>query len=188
MSQKAFWVFLATSQKNDQNMPGKCPGAGAGAGKMSRKCQKHVPQTFSRHFFANREPKGGAWVAAEGRHLSICQKMSKKVWKGLGDIFLTFSKHFSSASSSTRTFSRHFLDIFLGGCQEAPKGLLGHFFDIFRQFLVLALLRVNNITTVRCNNLAKSSRLACKPAGRPTCVPDGRLSSQPGGGAASQPV
>ena len=51
MSQNAFWDFLAASQKNVQKVSGKCPGAGAGAGKMSRKCQKSVPQTFSRHFF-----------------------------------------------------------------------------------------------------------------------------------------
>ena len=51
VSQNAFWGFLAASQKNVQKVSGKCPGAGAGAGKMSRKCQKSVPQTFSRHFF-----------------------------------------------------------------------------------------------------------------------------------------
>ena len=51
MSQGAFWGFLAASQNNVQKMSGKCPGAGVGAGKMSRECQKSVPQTFSRYFF-----------------------------------------------------------------------------------------------------------------------------------------
>ena len=70
MSQNAFWDFLAASQKNVQKVSGKCPGAGAGAGKMSRRCQKSVPQTFSRHFFDTfwqikvvafgRHPQGGA--------------------------------------------------------------------------------------------------------------------------------
>ena len=54
------------------------------------------------------------------------QKMSGKCpGAGVG------AEHFSSANPSTRTFSKHFLDIFLGGCQEAPKGILGQFFDIF---------------------------------------------------------
>ena len=90
MSQNAFWGLLAASQKNVQKMSGKCPGAGVGAGKMSRKCQKNVPQTFSRHFFdifwqlenqkgaRARSARAPFWVAAEGRHLSICQKVSKK--------------------------------------------------------------------------------------------------------------
>ena len=90
MSQNAFWDFLAASQKNVQKVSGKCPGAGAGAGKMSRKCQKSVPQTFSKHFFDTfwqienqkgaraRSARAPFWVAAEGRHLSICQKVSKK--------------------------------------------------------------------------------------------------------------
>ena len=50
-SQNVFWDFLAASQKNVQKVSGKCPGAGAGAGKMSRKYQKSVPQTFLRDFF-----------------------------------------------------------------------------------------------------------------------------------------
>ena len=50
MSQSAFWGFLAASQKNVQKMSGKCPGAGVGAGKMSRKCQKNVPK-MSRDIF-----------------------------------------------------------------------------------------------------------------------------------------
>ena len=133
MSQSAFWGFLAACQKNVQKMSGKCPGAGAGAGKMSRKCQKKCPQTFSRHFYDifwpievaafGRHPKGGARAPF---WLSIGQKMLKKclenVWRHFWNIFLTFSGHFSSANPSTRTFSAHFLDIFLGGCREAPKG------------------------------------------------------------------
>jgi len=83
MSQNAFWDFLAASQKNVQKVSGKCPGAGAGAGKMSRKCQKSVPQTFSRHFFDTfwqienqkgaraRSARAPFWVAAEGRHLYL---------------------------------------------------------------------------------------------------------------------
>ena len=58
MSQSAFWGFLAASQKNVQKMSGKCPGAGVGAGKMCRNCQKNVPkmspdifQTFFLTFF-----------------------------------------------------------------------------------------------------------------------------------------
>ena len=46
MSQSAFWDFLAASQKNVQKVSGKCPSAGAGAGRMSRKCQKSVPRHF----------------------------------------------------------------------------------------------------------------------------------------------
>ena len=159
MSQNAFWGFLAASQKNVQKMSGKCPGAGVGAGKMSRKCQKSVPQTFSRHFFdtfwqitnqkghflANRgggllpPPKRGRVRFARAPLFGslFAKKCQKVIGKCLGDTFLTLSGHFSSASLSTRTLSRHFWDIFLGGCQEAPKAILGHFFAHFRQFLVL---------------------------------------------------
>ena len=150
VSQNAFWGFLAASQKNVQKVSGKCPGAGAGAGKMSRKCQKSVPQTFSRHFFdtfwqierwrpsAATQKGARALRACAPFWFSTLPKSVKKVFgKCLGDTFLTFSGHFSSANPSTRTLSRHFLDIFLGGCQEAPKGILGYFLDIFWQFHVL---------------------------------------------------
>ena len=50
---------------------------------------------------------------------------------------LVFVPDIFPAQPQHRTLSRHFLDIFLGSCQEAPKGILGHFLDIFRQFLVL---------------------------------------------------
>ena len=120
----------------------KCP---ENVQKVSKKC----PQTFSRHFFDTSWPmerwrpsaatqKGARALRARARPfwLSIGQKMSKKCLENVSghfwDIFLSVSGHFSSANPSTRTFSRHFLDIFLGGCQEAPKGTLGHFFDIFR--------------------------------------------------------
>merc|ERR1711884_337055 len=36
VSQNAFWGFLAASQNNVQKVSGMCPGAGVGAGKMSR--------------------------------------------------------------------------------------------------------------------------------------------------------
>ena len=99
MSQNAFWGFLAASQKNVQKMSGKCPGAGAGAGKMFRKYQKNVPQTFSKYFFnifwqiesqkgaRARSARAPFWVAAEGRHLSICQEMSKKCLEKVWWIF-----------------------------------------------------------------------------------------------------
>ena len=150
MSQNAFWGFLAASQKNVQKVSGKCPGAGAGAGKMSRKCQKSVPQTFSRHFFdtfwqiesggLRPPPKRGRARASRARPLSVLylpKSVRRLSGKCLGDTFLIFSGHFSSASPSTRTLSRHFLDIFLGGCQEAPKGILGDFSAFFGNFSFL---------------------------------------------------
>ena len=149
-SQNAFWDFLAASQKNIQKVSGKCLGAGAGVGKISRKCPKSVPQTFSRHFFdifwqierwrpSAATQKGARALRARAPFLALyLPKSVKKVsGKCLGDTFLTFSGHFSSASPSTRTLSRHFLDIFLEGCQEVPKSILGEFLDIFRQFIVL---------------------------------------------------
>ena len=116
------------------------------------KCPKNVkkmsPRPFPDIFLPNREPKRGARakrarpLLGGGRRpppLYWPKNVKKMSGKGLGDIFLTFFGHVSSANPSTRTFSRHFLDIFLGGCQEAPKGPLGHFFDIFQQLPVLAL-------------------------------------------------
>ena len=47
------------------------------------------------------------------------------------DIFWTFFQRQPQHQDTFQTLSRHFLDIFLGGCQEAPKGILGHFLDIF---------------------------------------------------------
>ena len=104
ISQNAFWDFLAASQKNVQKVSGKCPGAGAGAGKMSRKCQKSVPQTFSRHFFdtfwqienqkgarereARAPPFGWRPRAATSLLAKKCQKTCQKsVWKCLGETF-----------------------------------------------------------------------------------------------------
>ena len=73
--------------------------------------------------------------------LYLPKSVKKVSGKCLGDTFLTFSGHFSSANPSTRTLSRHFLDIFLGGCQEAPKGILGHFWTFFGNFSFWPLLR-----------------------------------------------
>ena len=94
---------------------------------MSKKCPKRPfeaswqpPRKMSKKCLEN--------VLVLGLALEKCPKMTKK--------------------NVPQTFSRHFFDIFLGGCQEAPKGLLGHFFDIFQLFPVLALLRVNNITSL----------------------------------------
>ena len=101
VSQNAFWGFLAASQKNVPKVSGKCPGAGVGAGKMSRKCQKNVPQTLTRHFFDTswqiENQKGARARAKRARPLLgggrrppllfakkcpfwffICQKVSKK--------------------------------------------------------------------------------------------------------------
>ena len=114
----------------------KCP---ENARKVSKNISPDIFQTLFLHFLANREPKGGARPLLGGGRRppplywpKNVKKCLENVWGHFWDIFLTFSGHFSSASPSTRTFSRHFLDIFLGGCQEAPKGTLGHFFDIFR--------------------------------------------------------
>ena len=46
VSPDAFWGFLAASQKNVQKVSGKCPGAGVGAGKMSRKYKKKTKSWF----------------------------------------------------------------------------------------------------------------------------------------------
>ena len=111
--------------------------------KMSKKCQKKCPQTFSRHFFDTfwqiENQKGARARSARpllrgGQRLpplylpNNFKKVSKKCLENVwGTLFFSFSGHFSSASPSTRTLSRNFLDIFLGGCQEVPKSISGHF-------------------------------------------------------------
>ena len=112
MSQNAFWGFLAASQKNVQKMSGKCPGAGVGAGKMSRKCQKNVPQTFSRHFFDIFWQIERWRPSAAPFWFSTCQKVSKNCLENVwGSLFC------------------HFLDIF-----PAPAPAPGHFPDTFWTF------------------------------------------------------
>ena len=75
--------------------------------------------------------------------------------KCLGDTFLTFSGHFSSASPSTRTLSRHFPDTFWTFFWEAArkpqKAFWDFFWTFFGNFSFGQLLVVRNIT-----NLANS--------------------------------
>ena len=100
--------------------------------KMSRKYQENdakmsrdIFQTLLNMFWPTESQKGARarakrarapfWVAAEGRHLSVGQKMSKKCLENVSghfwDSFLTFSGHFSSANPSTRLVS-DFLVVF----------------------------------------------------------------------------
>ena len=155
MSKKCPKVPFGASRQPVRKMSQKCPEHVLVLGLALETCPQNIkkmfqkcPETFSRHFPDMFWPierwrpsaatqKGARALRARAPFwLSIGQKMSKKclenVWGHYWDIFLTFSGHFSSANPSTRTFSRHFWGIFLGGCQEAPKGILGHCFDIFR--------------------------------------------------------
>ena len=147
--QKMVWEFFGPSQltcpKSGQKVPKKWSKNGLSKIWGQKTAQKVVKNWSKNGFLANRggglrpPPQKGARALRALPFLALyLPKSVKKVsGKCLGDTFLTFSGHFSSANPSTRTLSRHFLDIFLGGCQEAPKGILGHFLDIFRQFLVL---------------------------------------------------
>ena len=137
VSQKAFWGFLAASQKNVQKMSGKCPGAGAGAGKMSRTCQKNVPrhppdifQTFFDIFWqiesqARAPPFGWRPKAATSLFAKKCQK---NVWKRSGghlfDIFWTFFQRQPQHQDIFHTFFGHFSWRLPG----SPKRSFGTFF------------------------------------------------------------
>ena len=137
---------FGASWQPPRKMSKKCLESVLVLGLALEKCpenvKKRVPQTFSRHLFDTFwqiENQKGPLLGGGRRPppLYLPKSVKKVSGKCLGDTFLTFSGHFSSASPSTRTLSRHFLDIFLGGCQEAPKGILGYFLDIFWQFHVL---------------------------------------------------
>ena len=140
-------MHFGVSWQPPRKLSKKCLESVLVLGLALEKCPENVKkvsprhfQTLFWHFLINREPKRGrarearappfGWRPKAATSL-FAKKCQKNVWKMSGGIFLTFSGHFSSANPSTRTFSIHFLDIFLGGCQEAPKGILGHFFDIF---------------------------------------------------------
>ena len=135
-------MTFGTSWQPPRKMPkkvsGKCPGAGAGAGKMSRKCQKSVPQTFSKHFFdtfwqietqkgarATRAPPFG-WRPKAATSLSA-KKCQKSVWKMSGghffDIFWTFFQRQPQHQDTFQTLFGHFS----GRLPGSPKRHFGRF-------------------------------------------------------------
>ena len=87
-------MSFGTSWQPPRKMSKKCLESVLVLGLALEKCpenvKKRVPQTFLRDFFDTfwqienqkgaraRSARAPFWVAAEGRHLSICQKVSKK--------------------------------------------------------------------------------------------------------------
>ena len=104
--------------------------------KMSKRCPPDLFQTFFDIFWQLESQKGARarsarapfWVAAEGRHLSICQKMSKKclekVWGTFFDIFWTFFQRQPQHQDIFQTFFGHFS----GRLPGSPKRPFGSFF------------------------------------------------------------
>ena len=134
MSKKCPKMAFGASWQPPRKMSKKCLESVLVLGLALEKCPENVKKVSPRHF-PDTFP-----VLARPDGKDRWPMEYYKVMAGFDrfrPVLLAFSGHFSSASPITRTLSRHFLDIFLGGCQEAPKGILGHFLDILRQFLVL---------------------------------------------------
>ena len=149
MFKKCSKMPFGASWQLPRKMSKKCPCAGVGAGKMSRKCQKNVPQTFSRHFFdifwqienqkgararsARAPPFGWRPKAATPLFAKKCQKSLLKM-SGVHffDIFWTFFQRQSQHQDTFQTLFGHFS----GRLPGSPKRHFGIFF-IFQQFLVL---------------------------------------------------
>ena len=101
-----------------------------------KKCPSDIFQTFFLTFSEMESQKGARArpLLGGGRRpppLDLQKNVKRMYGKGLGDIFSTFSAHFSSASPSTRTFSKHFLGHFSGRLPGSPKRHFETFFDIF---------------------------------------------------------